>query len=107
MFFYVFNQEVANDPLQCVSRQVLTGELLEAWQKRDVFLRAGGHLVQPVENRLHIHPYTGEHTITKYYRTVHAKDKKLLQDTRSCNGAIIAGPDQSLPAQIEFRSKFT
>jgi len=23
--------------------------------------------------------------------------KKLLQDMRSCNGAVIAGPDQSLP----------
>jgi len=36
---------------------------------------------------------------------VHAKDKKLLQDMRSCNGSIIAGPDQSLPAQIEFSIK--
>ena len=26
---------------------------------------------------------------------------------RSCNGAIIAGPDQSLPAQIEFSIKHT
>jgi len=42
-----------------------------------------------------------------YILTVHAKDQKLLQDMRSCNGAIIAGPDQSLLAQIEFSSKFT
>jgi len=33
--------------------------------------------------------------------------QKLLQGMRSCNGAIIAGPDQSLPARIKFRSKFT
>jgi len=37
--------------------------------------------------------------------TVHAIDLKLLQDTRSCNGAMIAGPDQSLPARIKFGSK--
>ena len=36
---------------------------------------------------------------------VHAKDQNLLQDMRSCNDAIIAGPDQSLPAQIEFSMK--
>ena len=39
--------------------------------------------------------------------SVHAKDQNLLQDMRSCNGAIIAGPDQSLPAQIEFSIKHT
>jgi len=37
--------------------------------------------------------------------SVHAKDQNLLQDMRSCNGVIIAGPDQSLPAQIEFSIK--
>jgi len=41
------------------------------------------------------------------FGAVHAKDQNLLQDMRSCNGAIIAGPDQSLPAQIEFSIKHT
>ena len=40
-------------------------------------------------------------------KAVHAKDQNLLQDMRSCNSAIIAGPDQSLPAQMEFSIKHT
>ena len=32
---------------------------------------------------------------------------KLMAGHEVCNGAIIAGPDQSLPARIKFRSKFT